>query len=64
MKVTLDEAECIGCETCTELCPEVFRMETLREKAEVILPEGGSVACIEDAMEACPVSCIHWEDEA
>jgi ferredoxin len=32
------------------------------EKAEVIKPEGGSEDLIEEAMEACPVECIHWKD--
>ena len=62
MQVIIDEDVCIGCETCVELCPEIFRMDPLPEKAEVILPEGGSVDCIEEAMEACPVSCIRWEE--
>jgi ferredoxin len=62
MKVIVDEDVCIGCETCAELCPEVFRMDEMKEKAQVVLPEGGSVSCIEEAMEACPVSCIHWEE--
>lgn len=60
MKVFIDEEECIGCGSCVELCPEVFRMNEDKEKAEVILPEGGPKECIEEAMEACPVSCIHW----
>ena len=60
MKVVVDEEVCIGCETCTEICPEVFRMDEIKEKAEVIPSEGGSESCIEEAMEACPVSCIHW----
>jgi ferredoxin len=62
MKVVINEGECIGCGSCSELCPEVFRLDEDKEKAEVILPEGGSKECIEEAMEACPVSCIHWEE--
>ncbi len=62
MKVVVDEAVCIGCETCAELCPKIFRMDEMKRKAEVIFPGGGSKGCIEEAMEACPVSCIHWED--
>ena len=62
MKVIIDEDECIACESCTELCPEVFRMNQEKEKAEVIMAEGGPVDCIEEAMVACPVSCIHWEE--
>jgi ferredoxin len=34
-----------------------------KEKAEVFLPEGGSKACIEEAIDTCPVSCIHWQEE-
>ncbi len=64
MKVFIDEAVCIGCETCAELCPEIFRMDEMKRKAEVISPEGGGAkGCVEEAMVACPVSCIHWEEE-
>ena len=35
-------------------------MDEMKEKAEVIQPEDGAESCIEEAMEACPVSCIHW----
>jgi ferredoxin len=37
-------------------------MDEMKMKAEVIQAEGGSVSCIEEAMEACPVSSIHWEE--
>lgn len=61
-KVVIDADECIGCESCVELCSEVFAFNEAEEKAEVILPEGGPEDCIEEAMETCPVECIHWED--
>ena len=60
--VYIDTDECIGCESCGELCPEVFELNQEEEKAEVILPEGGPEECIEEAMDACPVECIHWQD--
>ena len=59
--VYIDTDECIGCESCCELCPEVFEFNPEEEKAEVLMPEGGSEECIEEAMDACPVECIHWE---
>jgi ferredoxin len=62
MKVIIDEEECIGCGSCVEMCPEIFQMNEEKEKAEVLLPEGGSEECIEEAMDTCPVSCIHWEE--
>jgi ferredoxin len=63
MKVSIDEAECIGCGSCVELCPKIFLMNEDKEKAEVIQTEGGAKECIEEAREACPVSCIHWDEE-
>lgn len=61
-KVTIDSDACVGCESCVEICPEVFEFDETTAKAVVILPEGGPKECIEEAMEACPVECIHWEE--
>jgi len=36
VSVHIDEDECIGCGTCEEIYPEVFRFDTEREKAELI----------------------------
>lgn len=60
--VFIEEEECIGCGSCVEICPEVFQMEEGEEKAEVIKPEGGPEDLIQEAMDTCPVSCIHWEE--
>jgi ferredoxin len=61
-KVIIDEDECVGCESCVEICPEVFEFDETTEKAVVILPAGGPEDSIEEAMDACPVECIHWEE--
>jgi ferredoxin len=61
-KVVIDEECCIGCGSCAELCPDVFEMDEGGEKALVILPEGGSKECIEEAIETCPSECISWEE--
>jgi ferredoxin len=61
-KVYLDEEECIGCGTCEEICPEVFKLNEKTDKAEVINPTGAPEAKIEEAIEACPVECIHWQE--
>jgi ferredoxin len=62
-KVYIDEEECIGCGSCEEICPEVFELNEETETAVVIKPQGGPEDLIEEAMETCPVDCIHWEDE-
>ena len=63
VKVFIDVDECIGCQSCVELCPEVFEYDEDSEKAVVIKPEGGPQECIEEAIETCPVECIHWADD-
>ncbi len=60
-KVVIDQEECIGCESCVEVCPEVFAFDEDEEKAYVIQEEGGPEDLIEEAIETCPSECIHWE---
>lgn len=62
-KVEIDEEECIGCGTCEEICPEVFKLDADSEKAQVILPVGGPEDLIEEAMTTCPVECIKWAED-
>jgi len=59
--VYVDQDECIGCELCTDMCPEVFRMSDAGV-SEVSNPEGAPEEKIQEAIDNCPVECIHWED--
>ncbi|MFP4237332.1 MAG: ferredoxin [Desulfonatronovibrio sp.] len=61
-KVVIDQEECIGCETCVEICPEVFAFDEEAEKAKVIKETGGPESEIQEAIDTCPVECIHWEE--
>ena len=58
----IDEEECIGDGSCAELCPGCISFEPGMRTARVI-----SFDCdeqlVEAAMENCPTSCIHYEDE-
>lgn len=60
--VYIDEDECIGCGSCVEICPEVFEMDSDTDKAVVIKSEGGPEDEIQEAIDTCPVECIHWEE--
>lgn len=62
-RVVIDTEECTGCETCVELCPDVFEFNEDDEVAVVIQEEGGDEDCINEAIETCPVECIHWEED-
>ena len=57
------EDECIACGTCAEICPEVFILKESLGFAQVINPTGAPEEEIQEAIDACPVQCIHWADE-
>ncbi len=57
MAILIDENECIGCETCVEMCPEVFAMDEGIEKATVKDPES-TADCVEEAIDSCPTEAI------
>lgn len=59
--VIIDTETCIGCESCVELCPDVFDFDADTEKAFVIQSEDDPRECIEEAIDTCPVECIYWE---
>ncbi len=61
-KFYVDEEECIGCGACVDSAPDVFSLNE-DDIAEIINAAGGSEEEIQDAMDACPSECIHWEDE-
>lgn len=58
----VDREECIGCGTCVEDCPEVFRLDN-DDKSECYNPSGATEEAIQTAMDDCPVQCIHWRDQ-
>jgi ferredoxin len=62
-RVVIDTEECSGCESCVELCPDVFGFNEDEEKAFVIQEQGGDEECIQEAIETCPVECIQWEED-
>lgn len=50
-----------GCETCVELCPEVFAFDEDAELAKASKPEAED-ECVEEIIDYCPVACIYWEE--
>lgn len=59
-KPYVDTSICISCEMCVNMVPNVFRMAE-DGLAEVYDPAGASEGEIQDAIDNCPVNCIHWE---
>jgi ferredoxin len=49
--------ECLGCESCVELCPAVFEMDRRGSRA-VVKDPASTAPCVDEAMDICPVGCI------
>jgi len=62
--LTIDQFECISCGTCVEQTEKVFFLPA--DGKATPIAQDGPMDLIEDAIEACPVTCIHWTtaDEA
>ena len=56
----VDRDVCIGCGTCVALCPNVFQLQD-DGKSKVVNPGGASEQEIQQAIDSCPVQCIHWK---
>ncbi len=59
MKAHVNREDCIGCELCTQICPEVFEMDD--EQIAIVIkdpvpPEAEDSA--KEAEESCPTSAI------
>ncbi|QJB57642.1 ferredoxin [Pseudodesulfovibrio sp. zrk46] len=57
MAIVIDPDECIGCESCVEICPDVFEMDGDGEKA-VVISADSDADCVDEAIETCPVEAI------
>ncbi|WP_419787989.1 ferredoxin [Pseudodesulfovibrio sp.] len=57
MAIVIDPDECIGCESCVEICPDVFEMDDDGEKAQVI-NSSSTADCVDEAIETCPNQAI------
>ncbi|KAG8086170.1 hypothetical protein GUJ93_ZPchr0010g8569 [Zizania palustris] len=62
-QVFVDEFTCIGCKYCANVCPNVFRIEEDFGRSRVY-SQSGSTELIQEAIDSCPVDCIHWTSAA
>jgi ferredoxin len=58
--VFVDENTCIGCKQCVWAAPAMFRLENTWGRSQVWGQWLNSEEQINTAIDACPVSCIHW----
>ncbi|HJV66796.1 MAG TPA: ferredoxin [Geomonas sp.] len=58
-EVEVDQDICIGCGLCASIAPEVFQLND-NGVSEVHNQSGAEEQKIQQAIDSCPVSCIHW----
>ncbi len=56
----IDQLECISCGTCVEQTDAVFVLPD--DSKAVARTQEGPMDAIQDAIDACPVTCIHWTE--
>lgn len=60
--VYVDEITCIGCKHCAHVARNTFYIEPDYGRSRVIRQDGDSEEVIQEAIDTCPVDCIHWLD--
>uniref|UniRef100_A0A7S4KAG0 Calmodulin n=1 Tax=Odontella aurita TaxID=265563 RepID=A0A7S4KAG0_9STRA len=58
--VYVDEYNCIGCTACAQIASSTFFMEEENGRARVFQQGGDDDATVMEAIETCPVDCIHY----
>ncbi len=58
--VFVDEFSCIGCRNCNNVCPRTFTIEEDWGRARVMKQRMDTDEKLQEAIDTCPVSCIHW----
>jgi len=60
--VYVDEVTCIGCGLCAYIARNTFYLEPDYGRSRVIRQDGDSDELIQEAIDCCPVDCIHRVD--
>ncbi len=60
--VYVDEVTCIGCKHCAHVARNTFYIEPDYGRSRVIRQDGDADEVIQEAIDTCPVDCIHWVD--
>jgi len=60
--VWVDEAVCIGCRYCAHVATNTFVVEPEWGRSRALRQDGDSTQRIQEAIDTCPVDCIHWVD--
>ena len=60
--IWVDEAACIGCQYCVHVATNTFIVDENLGRARVIRQNGDNLEVVQEAVDTCPVDCMHWVD--
>ena len=60
--VWVEESDCVGCRYCAHVASNTFLMIPETGRCRAIRQDGNTVERIQEAIDTCPVDCIHWVD--
>jgi len=60
--VYVDEITCIGCKHCAHVARNTFFIEEDYGRSRVLRQDGDIEEVVQEAIDTCPVDCIHWVD--
>ena len=58
--VWVDEATCIGCKYCVHVASNTFIVDEDYGRSRAVRQNGDTLDTIQEAIDTCPVDCIHW----
>ena len=58
--VWVDESRCIGCRYCAHVATNTFIVDDDYGRSRAIRQDGDNLETLQEAIDTCPVDCIHW----
>ena len=58
--VWVDESRCIGCRYCAHVATNTFIVDEEYGRSRAIRQDGDKFETLQEAIDTCPVDCIHW----
>ena len=58
--VWVDESKCIGCRYCAHVATNTFIVDEDYGRSRAVRQNGDNLDILQEAIDTCPVDCIHW----
>ena len=58
--IWVDESRCIGCKYCVHVANNTFIVDEDYGRSRAIRQDGDNLDTLQEAIDTCPVDCIHW----